>query len=47
MRRMELDGELVAAMLIGGLAVVPILGWWPLVGIIAAIGTSLYIVRRL
>jgi len=44
---MELDGELVFAMIAGAVVAGPILGWWPLVGVIGAIGTSLYIVRRL
>jgi hypothetical protein len=40
---MEKNGDLIIASLASALLVGPILGCWPLVGVIAAVGTALYI----
>ena len=37
------NGELALAMIGGAVIAGPLLGWWPLVGVIAACGTSIYI----
>jgi hypothetical protein len=34
-------------MLVGALVSVPILGWWPLVGIVAAVGSAVWITSKL
>jgi hypothetical protein len=38
---------LVASMVVGALLIVPVLGWWPLVGIIAAIISSTVFIAKL
>jgi hypothetical protein len=40
---LESSGGLAVALIAGAIAAGPVLGWWPLVGIIAACGTAIYI----
>jgi len=44
--KLEIDGGLVLAMIGGGLLMVPSFGLLPLLGIAAAIGTSIYIAEQ-
>lgn len=39
--------DLAVAMIGGAIFAGPLLGWWPLVGVIAAVGTAFYITSRL
>ncbi|MCY2987899.1 MAG: hypothetical protein NTY19_08570 [Planctomycetota bacterium] len=38
--------DLALAMVVGAIVAGPVLSWWPLVGILAAVGTALYIASR-
>ena len=40
---LETNGEIALAMIGGAVLAGPLLGLWPLVGVLAAIGTSVYI----
>ena len=42
-KQLEISGGLMFAMVVSGLILVPCMGWWPLVGVAAACGTSVYI----
>jgi hypothetical protein len=39
-------GELAIAMIAGTVLVGPVLGWWPLVGILAACGSFVYVASQ-
>jgi hypothetical protein len=38
---------LVASMIVGELLIVPMLGWWPLIGVTAAIVSAVWFVQKL
>ncbi|MCY2986439.1 MAG: hypothetical protein NTY19_00990 [Planctomycetota bacterium] len=42
----EMNEDLAVAMVVGAIVAGPLLSWWPLVGILAAVGTALYITSR-
>ena len=42
----DFPDDLAVAMVVGAIVAGPLLGWWPLVGILAAVGTALYIASR-
>jgi hypothetical protein len=44
---LETNGGLFAAMIASAVLAGPVLGLWPLVGVIAAIGTSVYITNSI
>lgn len=38
---------LATAMVVGALVSVPVLGWWPLVGVAAAVGSAAWFITKL
>ena len=45
-KKLETNGGLMLAMLTTGVLLAPFAGWWPLIGIAAACGTSVYIAEQ-
>ena len=45
-QQLELNGGLMLAMLCGGLLLVPLGGWMPLLAIAAVCGTSMYVASK-
>ena len=42
----DINENLAVAMVVGAIVAGPLLGIWPLVGVLAAVGTALYITSR-
>ena len=45
-KQLEINGGLMLTMLASGVLMIPMAGWWPLIGIAAACGTSVYIASQ-